>query len=146
MFGATSVTAIAVISLVLGLVLRKKKMGGDAVVWLFLIAGFGLAGVLGDLLVSIGGAIQNGGTVLSQTLGGVPVPTLAAIALTAWLIIDILPKSTTGKNAPWLALIVPSVWLATGGMWAELNATGDNLVATAGQSLSTFAEQLVAGL
>jgi hypothetical protein len=146
MFGTTTVAGFAAVAFVIGLVLRRKRIGAKAIPWLFLIAGLGMAGVLGDLLVNLGGGLQNAGTIGSATLFGVPVPTLAAIVMTLVLVIDLMPKKSPTGLTPWLALIVPSVWIASGGQWAELGNTGDNVMATAGTSFSTFAEQFVSGV
>ena len=142
----TSVAGFAAACLLVGFILRKKKKGGDLVVWLFFIAGFGLSGVLGSLLLNIGDAIRNGVTAMSSAMFGEAIPTLAALGLTLWMALDMAPKSNTGNNAPWLALIVPSVWAVTGGPFAQLATTGDNIIAELATSVSTVATQVVAGI
>lgn len=144
--GFLSTTAIAAIAFCVGFVFRRRNFATKAVPWLWLLAGFGLAGLFGNLLVSIGGALTSATTQATAVAFGVGVPVLLAIVIGVLLLVDMRPRAAPGRLTPWLALVFPSILATAGGVFAQLHATADSYLTQGAAALGAFFESVVSGL
>ena len=101
---------VAAIAALAGLIAMKKKEWQQAVPWLFLVAGLGIAGVFGAVVDRIAAVLTN---VVGSTAGavfGASAPLVVAGALGLLLWFGMRPKKgKPTKLTPWLALIFPAV-------------------------------------
>lgn len=143
--GALTVGAIAAVAVVVGFAFKRKSMFPKAVPWLWLLGGFGVAGVLGDLLVGVGGALSGVSTSVSVLVFGAAVPALVAIYLGVTLAIEMRPNGNPGKWTPWVALIFPAILATAGGTFTELHDNADRHANEAMAAVGTFFEDAVQG-
>jgi len=143
--GALSAGAISAIVLVIGYALKRKSFCPRVVPWLWLIGGFGVAGLLGDLLVGAGRALSGASSAASVLFFGVAVPALIAIYLGVTLAIDMRPKGSPTKATPWMALLFPAMLAAAGGAFTQLHGAADLYAGGAADALSSFFETAVSG-
>jgi len=144
--GALSVGGIASIALVVGYAFKRKHVLPKVVPWLWLLAGFGIAGLLGDLLVALGGMFSGASSASSAVIFGVAVPALLAIFLGTMLAIDMRPNSSPTRWTPWVALVFPSILATAGGVFAQLHGTADNYAGQAMAALGVAFQNAVSGL
>jgi drug/metabolite transporter (DMT)-like permease len=144
--GALSVGALAAIAIVVGYALKRKHVWPKAVPWLWLLGGFGIAGVAGDLLVKIGGLLTDLSSAGSAALFGAAVPAMVAIFLGTQLVIDMRPNASPTKWTPWVALAFPAILATAGGVFTQLHDTADDNAVEALAAVGTFFETAVSGI
>lgn len=126
--------AVAALAFVIALGLMFKKFGKKAVPWLMLIAGGGLAGVLGAVLTKlITGGINGFSSAVGVVLGAGSVGGLLVIA---WLTIILLPHmkpkgQPPTRFTPWIAFSYVPVLVAVGGIFSALAGLSQNVVTQA---------------
>lgn len=142
-----TLAGVSGIALVLALAFMFKKVAKKFVPWLMLVAGIGLAGVLGTLVDRIIGRAVNGVSDATSKLLGAGV---GGIALIAWLTVLIAPHmKPKGQNptrfTPWLAFLYPAVLVAVGGVFSNAAGLGGNIVTDGAATVGMFLTSLLAG-
>lgn len=134
-----SLAAIAATALVLGLIVRKKAKGSKAVPWLFLIAGFGLAGLIGRWLDWIAGALTSASQTATAYIFGVGLPGLIAVAFAVYLFFHLKPKGQKPTAVtPWIALLTPALLMTSVSAMAGLTGLIEDLTAATGQAAANL--------
>jgi hypothetical protein len=144
--GAAVGLGLAVIALVLGAVQMKRKKTPKTVGILFLLAGAGIAGgagLAGNFLRKAGNLIGTATNVGTAKVFGVAVPAALVAGVLLWMFHDLHPKTKKPSAAlPWLALILPVLLAAAGGVWAGV---GGRVVGGLGNTASDLASAFVTG-
>jgi hypothetical protein len=135
--------SVAAVAFAIALTLLFKHMAKKTVVWLMLIAGIGLGGVVGSLadgLVTrlVGGLSNVAGSLLGATAAG---GLIVVAVLTVLLYPHMKPKGQPPtKFTPWLAFFFPAVLVAAGGVFSSVAGLSENVVTqAAGVTWSTIA-------
>ncbi|HEY2086229.1 MAG TPA: hypothetical protein VGH54_09420 [Mycobacterium sp.] len=139
---------IAAISLVIAIGLMVVGIAKQAVVYLMLIAGLGLSGLIGVALGRImGSAVKGTATAGDAVLGAGGLGTLVLFAFLSTLLVPRLkPRSNPPtKWTKWIALSYGSVMVATGGIVSALMGLQQNVVTQAASALMSAATAIVGG-
>lgn len=124
---------ISALALVIALAFMVKKMAKRSTVYLMLIAGLGLGGFLGGIIVSIVTAIMGGAASATDRLfgagvGGIIVVVIMAIALYP----HVKPKGQPPTRlTPWIALAFGTVLVVAGGFFSTAAGLASNVVTQA---------------
>ena len=139
-----SAAGIGAVALTIGLVLFFKKAGKKLVPWFMLVAGLSLAGAAGAGLDRAAAVLARTTESASARLLGVGLPLLVTVVVTIVLFIHMKPKGQPPTRfTPWLALIFPSLLVATGlGALASLAASVSGQVGTSAWAMIS---QVIAG-
>lgn len=142
-----TLAGISGLALAIALALMFKRIGKKFIPWLMLIAGIGLAGVLGVLVDRIIGRVVGGVSNATSKLLGAGVGGMALIAvLTVLIVPHMKPKGQPPtKFTPWLAFIYPAVLVAVGGVFSQAAGLGSNIVTDGANTVGAFFASLVAG-
>lgn len=142
-----TLAGISGLALVIALALMFKRIAKKLIPWLMLIAGIGLAGVLGTLVDRIIARAVGGVSDAASKLLGAGVGGLAVIAvLTVLLVPHMKPKGQPPTRfTPWLALIYTSVLVAVGGIFSSAVGMSSNIVTDAANTVGMFLSALVQG-
>jgi hypothetical protein len=142
-----TLAGISGLALVVALGCMFKKVLKKFIPWLMLIAGIGLAGVLGTLVDRIVGRAVNGVSNATSKLLGAGVGGMALIALLTVLIVPHMkPKGQPPTRfTPWIALLYPAVLVAVGGVFSQAAGLGSNIVTDGANTVGAFFASLVAG-
>ncbi|MEQ7007675.1 hypothetical protein ABN028_15985 [Actinopolymorpha sp. B17G11] len=139
--------AAAAIGFALALLLMRKKAWPRAVPWLMLIAGLGVAGLLGNLLHRFAGAAERVTGAGTAAVFGVAVPVLLAVVMGAYLFIHLKPKGAPPTRVTaWTALLFPAVLTAVGGAFAGVAAVAEGALGTVGQTVGSLFNDVISGL
>ena len=112
--------ALFMIGIALGGWLYWHKMAPKFCIFAFLIAGLGLSGVIGALLVRL---LTAGVGLMAGLIGrlfGNGAGAVASVVIAAVLVLEVFVKGMGGKKAtprryhPWLALVLPTLVVVTG--------------------------------
>lgn len=142
-----TLAGISGLALVIALALMFKRVAKKFIPWLMLIAGIGLAGVLGTIVERIVARGVNGVSNATSKLLGAGVGGMAIIAILTVLIVPHMkPKGQPPtKFTPWLAFVYPSVLVAVGGVFSQAAGLGSNIVTDGANTLGLFLTSLVTG-
>jgi hypothetical protein len=142
-----TLAGISGISLAIALALMFKRSAKKIVPWLMLIAGMGLAGILGALVDRIVGTVVNGVSDATSKLFGAGVGGIALIAiLTVFIAPHMKPKGQPPTRfTPWLAFVYVSVLVAVGGVFSAAAGMSSNIVTDFAGGAATFLTSLVGG-
>ncbi|WP_158009677.1 hypothetical protein [Carbonactinospora thermoautotrophica] len=137
MSGLASAAAVAVVCLFVAGVLHKRRKAPKTVGVLMLLAGFGVSGLVGQLLHRLGAAFGHVAAVGTARLFGVAVPAAVLIAAGVWLFFDLHPKEgKPSKALPVLAFVFPTLLSVLGGVYVGL---GGQVLTTIGTGVSELA-------
>lgn len=142
-----TLAGISGISLAIALALMFKKVAKKIIPWLMLIAGVGLAGVLGVVVTRIIDRVVGGVSDATSKLLGAGVGGMALIAILTVLIVPHMkPKGQPPTRfTPWLAFIYPSVLVSVGGVFSQAAGLGSNVVTDVAGTAAMFLTSLVGG-
>jgi drug/metabolite transporter (DMT)-like permease len=141
-----SFAALAVAAFAVGLLLHWKKTGKKVVPWMMLVAGFGIAGMLGSVLNRIASSLTSGTTSATERLFGTGVPVLVAVLTIVYLAIHLKPKGQPPTRfTPWVALAFASILVAAGGAFAAAAATSETALGQATTGAWEFVVALFPG-
>jgi hypothetical protein len=139
---------IAAIALIIAIGLMIVGIAKQAVVYLMLVAGIGLSGVLGVTIGRVMGSAVKGTATASDTVLGAGA--LGTLALFAFLSTLLIPRLKPRSNPPtkwtkWIALSYGSVMVATGGIVSAAVGLQQNIVTEAASALMTAAAAVIQG-
>lgn len=139
---------IAALALVIAIGLMIVGIAKQAVVYLMLIAGIGLSGVLGVTIGRVMSSAVNGTATAADSVLGAGA--LGMLALFAFLSTLLLPRLKPKGNPPtkwtkWIALSYGSVMVATGGIASAAVGLQQNIVTEAASALMTAATAVIQG-
>lgn len=142
-----TLAGISGLALVVALALMFKRIAKKLIPWLMLVAGIGLAGVLGTLVDRIIGRAVNGVSDATSKLLGAGVGGMAVIAvLTVLLVPHMKPKGQPPTRfTPWIAFIYVSVLVAVGGIFSNAAGLGGNIVTEGASTAGLFLTSLFQG-
>jgi phosphatidylglycerophosphate synthase len=137
-----SLPAISALCLVLFVVFRLTHNFYKAQVWLMIIAGLSLGGTLARLVTRLTNSLMHGSNVLEAQFTGAAVTFLLAAGLAAYLWLGALKKGAQpNRFDPYIALFLFTIFVATGGAWADAAHKGQDIVTSASQEISqTFSD------
>ena len=139
--------AVAAIGFAVALVLMRKKAWPRAVPWLMLVAGLGVAGLLGTLLERFAGALERVAGAGTAAVFGVAVPVLLAVVMGVYLFIHLKPKGAPPTRLTAVtALVFPAVLAAMGGAFAGLAAVAGGVLGAVGQTVGSLFTDVLSGL
>jgi hypothetical protein len=139
--------AAAAIAFALALLLMRKRAWPRAVPWLMLVAGLGVAGLLGTFLDRLAGGLEAVASAGTGAVFGVAVPFLLAIVMGVYLFIHLKPKGAQPTRlTAWMALLFPAVLATLGGAFAGLTGVAGEFTGALGQTLGTLFNDVIAGL
>lgn len=123
--------AVAVIAFGLALLLLYKRNWRPSriVTVLMLLAGFGLTGgIIGSGILAATKALGAAASTATARGFGVAVPIVLLVLAVAWVVIDMKDKTIT-RPTPWIALAIPTLMVALGGMYVGI---GGDVLGTIG--------------
>lgn len=137
--------AIALVALTVAVVMSATGAAPKARPWLYLVAGIGAGGAIGDLVARGSSGAVGIFESLSRLMFGTPLGLALAVGVAAYLVIRMRPKGGGGgKLTNALAFVFPAL-LAAVGMGALVSLAGDG-VTTAAQAMSAFVSDLFGSL
>ncbi|MEQ7125333.1 hypothetical protein ABN034_12510 [Actinopolymorpha sp. B11F2] len=142
-----SLGAAAAIAFVVALVLVRLKAAPRVVPWLMLIAGLGVAGLLGRLLDKFAGVLETVVGAGTGALFGVAVPAALAVVCAVYLFFHLRPRGAKPtKLTVVTALVFPSVLASLGGAFAGLAVVASGFLGAVGDTLGSLFGDVMSGL
>jgi hypothetical protein len=125
-----SLGSIAAIAFMLAFLLAHKKVWPKAVPWLMLLAGLGLAGLLGQALDGVAGLLVGVTDKGTRAVFGIGVPIGLVVLMGVYLYLHLKPKGQAPtKLTKWIALIFPPVLVTVGGVFLGVSMTTEGMAA-----------------